>query len=97
MSEPGASSDAPRRPPALLLSRSLPFSLSASPGSADRRLVRVCDNSKDRSEFLDPCQEAAARSIRCLHRNGGDRTMCSDYFQSVAAAAGNAMLEATAC
>jgi cytochrome c oxidase assembly protein subunit 23 len=40
-------------------------------------------NSKDRSEFLDPCQEAAARSIRCLHRNGGDRSMCSDYFQSV--------------
>ncbi|KAL2134444.1 hypothetical protein VTI74DRAFT_156 [Chaetomium olivicolor] len=38
--------------------------------------------SKDRSEYLDPCQEAAARSIRCLHRNGGDRTMCSDYFQA---------------
>ncbi|KAK4192376.1 hypothetical protein QBC35DRAFT_485046 [Podospora australis] len=37
---------------------------------------------KDRSEFLDPCQEAAAKSIRCLHRNGGDRTMCSDYFQA---------------
>ncbi|KAK4034134.1 hypothetical protein C8A01DRAFT_18998 [Parachaetomium inaequale] len=37
---------------------------------------------KDRSEFLDPCQEAAARSIRCLHRNGGDRTLCSDYFQA---------------
>ncbi|KAK4462602.1 hypothetical protein QBC42DRAFT_267574 [Cladorrhinum samala] len=37
---------------------------------------------KDRSEFLDPCQEAAARSIRCLHRNAGDRTMCSDYFQA---------------
>ncbi|KAL2268242.1 hypothetical protein VTJ83DRAFT_3088 [Remersonia thermophila] len=37
---------------------------------------------KDRSAFLDPCQEAAARSIRCLHRNGGDRTMCSDFFQA---------------
>ncbi|EAQ83122.1 hypothetical protein CHGG_10940 [Chaetomium globosum CBS 148.51] len=37
---------------------------------------------KDRSEFLDPCQEAAARSIRCLNRNGGDRTLCSDYFQA---------------
>ncbi|KAK4124352.1 hypothetical protein N657DRAFT_644574 [Parathielavia appendiculata] len=37
---------------------------------------------KDRSEFLDPCQEAAARSIRCLHRNAGDRQMCSDYFQA---------------
>ncbi|KAK4112367.1 hypothetical protein N656DRAFT_679192, partial [Canariomyces notabilis] len=38
--------------------------------------------SKSRSEFLDPCQEAASRSIRCLHRNGGDRTMCGDYFQA---------------
>ncbi|SPQ24898.1 ae0ae3a8-f8dc-4f23-91f5-8e6eedf6e509 [Thermothielavioides terrestris] len=38
--------------------------------------------SKDRSEFFDPCQEAAARSIRCLNRNGGDRTMCTDYFQA---------------
>ncbi|KAK0625432.1 hypothetical protein B0T17DRAFT_492215 [Bombardia bombarda] len=37
---------------------------------------------KSRSEFLDPCQEAAARSIRCLHRNGGDRSMCQDYFQA---------------
>ncbi|KAL2144369.1 hypothetical protein VTI28DRAFT_9193 [Corynascus sepedonium] len=37
---------------------------------------------KDRSEFLDPCQEAATRSIRCLNRNGGDRTLCSDYFQA---------------
>ncbi|KAL2114880.1 hypothetical protein VTJ04DRAFT_10543 [Mycothermus thermophilus] len=37
---------------------------------------------KDRSAFLDPCQEAAARSIRCLHRNGGDRSMCSDFFQA---------------
>lgn len=41
-------------------------------------------NSKDRSEFLDPCQEAALRSIRCLNRNEGDRRMCSDYFQLVA-------------
>ncbi|KAK4241210.1 hypothetical protein C8A03DRAFT_12547 [Achaetomium macrosporum] len=35
-----------------------------------------------RSEYLDPCQQAAARSIRCLYRNGGDRTMCTDYFQA---------------
>ncbi|GAB1317401.1 Coiled-coil-helix-coiled-coil-helix domain-containing protein 7 [Madurella fahalii] len=38
--------------------------------------------SKDRSEFLDPCQDVAARSIRCLHRNGGDRSFCGDYFQA---------------
>ncbi|KAK1753347.1 hypothetical protein QBC47DRAFT_386163 [Echria macrotheca] len=38
--------------------------------------------SKSRSEFLDPCQDAAERSIRCLHRNEGDRSMCQDYFQA---------------
>ncbi|KAK7924216.1 hypothetical protein PG985_006270 [Apiospora marii] len=36
---------------------------------------------KSRSEYFDPCQEAAERSIRCLNRNGGDRKMCSDYFE----------------
>ncbi|OTA55440.1 hypothetical protein K449DRAFT_438660 [Hypoxylon sp. EC38] len=35
---------------------------------------------KSKSEYFDPCQEAAARSIRCLNRNGGDRQMCTDYF-----------------
>lgn len=38
--------------------------------------------SKSKSEYLDPCQEAASRSIRCLHRNDGDRSMCQDYFQA---------------
>ncbi|KAJ9133254.1 hypothetical protein NKR23_g10882 [Pleurostoma richardsiae] len=38
--------------------------------------------SKSLSEYLDPCQEVASRSIKCLHRNGGDRTMCQDYFQA---------------
>ncbi|KAI1390381.1 cytochrome c oxidase-assembly factor cox-23, mitochondrial [Hypoxylon trugodes] len=37
---------------------------------------------KSKSEFFDPCQEAAARSIRCLNRNGGDRQMCTDYFEA---------------
>ncbi|KAK8158839.1 hypothetical protein BKA80DRAFT_311712 [Phyllosticta citrichinensis] len=41
-------------------------------------------NNKSLSEYYDPCQEAATRSIRCLHRNGGDRDLCSDYFQYVA-------------
>lgn len=40
--------------------------------------------SKSKSEWLDPCQEAAARSIKCLNRNGGDRAMCQDYFTYVA-------------
>jgi len=51
------------------------------PSNANADLRRVY--SKDRSEWFDPCQEAASRSIRCLHRNGGDRSLCSDYFQSV--------------
>ncbi|KAF2710574.1 hypothetical protein K504DRAFT_466981 [Pleomassaria siparia CBS 279.74] len=34
------------------------------------------------SEYFDPCQDAAKRSIRCLHRNGGERAMCTDFFQA---------------
>ncbi|KAF2265578.1 hypothetical protein CC78DRAFT_532255 [Lojkania enalia] len=37
---------------------------------------------KQYSEYFDPCQEAANRSIRCLHRNGGEKEMCSDFFQA---------------
>lgn len=40
-------------------------------------------DSKRPGEYFDPCQEAAARSLKCLHRNGGDREMCTDYFQYV--------------
>ncbi|KAJ0296028.1 hypothetical protein COL5a_011529 [Colletotrichum fioriniae] len=36
---------------------------------------------KAKSEYFDPCQELAQKSIKCLHRNGGDRAMCGDYFQ----------------
>jgi cytochrome c oxidase assembly protein subunit 23 len=47
---------------------------------ADRQLTtRLC--SKAYSEYFDPCQDAAKRSIRCLHRNGGERAMCTDFFQ----------------
>lgn len=46
----------------------------------DRHLTpALC--SKRPGEYLDPCQEAAARSLKCLHRNGGARDMCADYFQ----------------
>ncbi|KAF2725602.1 hypothetical protein K431DRAFT_280961 [Polychaeton citri CBS 116435] len=34
------------------------------------------------SEYFDPCQEAADRSLRCLRRNGGDRSMCTDFFEA---------------
>ena len=39
--------------------------------------------SKDYSKYYDPCQEAASRSIRCLHRNTGNKELCSDFFQYV--------------
>lgn len=41
-------------------------------------------HSKSKSEFYDPCQEAAQRSYKCLYRNGGDKSMCGEYFQCVA-------------
>ncbi|ROT37060.1 hypothetical protein SODALDRAFT_334129 [Sodiomyces alkalinus F11] len=37
---------------------------------------------KSKSQYFDPCQDAAARSIRCLKRNNGDREMCGEYFQA---------------
>ncbi|KAI9053442.1 hypothetical protein LZ554_002400 [Drepanopeziza brunnea f. sp. 'monogermtubi'] len=39
-------------------------------------------NSKLPGEYFDPCQEAASRSLKCLARNGGDRELCTDYFQA---------------
>ncbi|ETN38473.1 cytochrome c oxidase-assembly factor COX23, mitochondrial, partial [Cyphellophora europaea CBS 101466] len=42
---------------------------------------RGCDRKRS-SEYHDPCQDFANRSIRCLHRNGGDKDMCQDYFQA---------------
>lgn len=40
-------------------------------------------SSKSKSKWLDPCQEAASKSIKCLNRNGGDKAMCQDYFECV--------------
>ncbi|KXT11912.1 hypothetical protein AC579_8588 [Pseudocercospora musae] len=47
-------------------------------------LVPLTDHaiSKRNSEYFDPCQEAADRSLKCLRRNGGDRAMCMDYFDA---------------
>ncbi|KAF2031788.1 hypothetical protein EK21DRAFT_62505 [Setomelanomma holmii] len=39
-------------------------------------------DNKAYSEYFDPCQEAADKSIRCLKRNGGERAMCTDFFQA---------------
>ncbi|RKF82427.1 Cytochrome c oxidase-assembly factor cox-23, mitochondrial [Golovinomyces cichoracearum] len=38
--------------------------------------------SKRPGEYMDPCQDAASKSMKCLHRNGGDKEMCTDYFQT---------------
>ncbi|KAH7312674.1 hypothetical protein B0I35DRAFT_437511 [Stachybotrys elegans] len=38
--------------------------------------------SKSKSEYFDPCQEAARRSYKCLYRNNGDKKMCGEYFQA---------------
>ncbi|KAG7119507.1 Cytochrome c oxidase-assembly factor cox-23 like protein [Verticillium longisporum] len=37
---------------------------------------------KSKSKYMDPCQDAAKRSIKCLNRNNGDREMCGEYFQA---------------
>ena len=37
--------------------------------------------SKNASEYYDPCQDFADRSLKCMKRNGFDREMCHDYFQ----------------
>ncbi|KAL9104072.1 MAG: hypothetical protein Q9163_000924, partial [Psora crenata] len=41
----------------------------------------VAFETKEYSKYYDPCQDAATRSIRCLHRNSGDKELCSDFFQ----------------
>ncbi|EPS28724.1 hypothetical protein PDE_03670 [Penicillium oxalicum 114-2] len=37
---------------------------------------------KPASEYYDPCQDFADRSLRCMKRNNFDREMCGDYFQA---------------
>jgi len=39
-------------------------------------------NSKRHSEYFDPCQDIADKSLKCLRRNGGARDMCMDYFEA---------------
>jgi hypothetical protein len=49
----------------------------------EANVVPLSSSSKSKSKWLDPCQEAASKSIKCLNRNGGDRTMCQEYFECV--------------
>ncbi|KAJ5485040.1 Cytochrome c oxidase-assembly factor cox23 [Penicillium diatomitis] len=44
------------------------------------RLIQV--PSKPASEYYDPCQDFADRSLKCMKRNNFDREMCGDYFQA---------------
>ncbi|KAE8351474.1 cysteine alpha-hairpin motif superfamily [Aspergillus coremiiformis] len=37
---------------------------------------------KSASEYYDPCQDFADRSMKCMKRNNFDREMCYDYFQA---------------
>jgi len=39
-------------------------------------------SNKENSKYVDPCQEAANKSLKCLRRNGGSRDMCMDYFDA---------------
>lgn len=39
-------------------------------------------SNKGASEYYDPCQDFADRSLKCLKRNAFDRDMCHDYFQA---------------
>ncbi|RAH74284.1 uncharacterized protein BO66DRAFT_145711 [Aspergillus aculeatinus CBS 121060] len=45
------------------------------------RVERKFSN-KSASEYFDPCQDFADRSLKCMKRNAFDREMCHDYFQS---------------
>ncbi|CAI6099598.1 unnamed protein product [Clonostachys chloroleuca] len=47
----------------------------------DKQTRRKFEN-KSTSEFYDPCQAAAQQSYKCLFRNGGDKSMCGEYFQA---------------
>jgi cytochrome c oxidase assembly protein subunit 23 len=38
---------------------------------------------KHASEYYDPCQDFADRSLKCMKRNAFDKDMCGDYFQYV--------------
>ncbi|KAL4878517.1 cytochrome c oxidase-assembly factor cox23 [Aspergillus karnatakaensis] len=46
-------------------------------GRAERKF-----SNKSASEYYDPCQEFADRSLKCMKRNAHDKEMCHDYFQA---------------
>ncbi|KAL4798908.1 cysteine alpha-hairpin motif superfamily [Aspergillus venezuelensis] len=60
-----------------------PSSSTSEPASSDNwgRSERKFSN-KSASEYYDPCQDFADRSLRCMKRNAFDKEMCGDYFQA---------------
>ncbi|UNI17078.1 Mitochondrial copper homeostasis protein [Purpureocillium takamizusanense] len=62
-------------------SSSTPQTGAADAGPWDSKTKQKFET-KSKSEFYDPCQEAAQRSYKCLYRNGGDKSMCGEYFQA---------------
>src|ERR1700744_4046814 len=61
--------------------------VGAIPGMLHRAaLTAGAMHRKRSSEYYDPCQEFANKSIKCMHRNNGDRDMCQDYFKCVSPA-----------
>ncbi|KIW26282.1 uncharacterized protein PV07_09390 [Cladophialophora immunda] len=56
---------------------------SSEPQSDAWEKSKATFQGKRSSEYYDPCQEFANKSIKCMHRNKGDREMCQDYFKCV--------------
>ncbi|KAL2809938.1 cytochrome c oxidase-assembly factor cox23 [Aspergillus granulosus] len=56
-------------------------SSASQPDNAWERSERKFTN-KTASEYYDPCQDFADRSLKCMKRNAFDREMCHDYFQA---------------
>ncbi|KAL4873209.1 cysteine alpha-hairpin motif superfamily [Aspergillus spectabilis] len=52
-----------------------------APSSTWGRSERKFSN-KSASEYYDPCQDFADRSLKCMKRNAHDKEMCHDYFQA---------------
>ncbi|KAF7561402.1 hypothetical protein G7046_g2731 [Stylonectria norvegica] len=75
MSSAPRESNEPKKPKAADI-----LEVNADPWTDDKRQKF---ETKSKSEFFDPCQEAAQRSYKCLFRNNGDKNMCGDYFQCV--------------
>ncbi|KAH6896012.1 hypothetical protein B0T10DRAFT_479298 [Thelonectria olida] len=82
------SSQESKSPTETKTSESTSGSSSETNSSSDAKSTGYTDDkrrkfeSKSSSEYYDPCQEAAQRSYKCLFRNGGDKSMCGEYFQA---------------